>query len=58
VHKKLLHNNKTGLIEMKNFISVHDVDNINALVAKALAYKAAPLSDKNWVPKKELGYYS
>jgi N-succinyl-L-ornithine transcarbamylase len=31
---------------MKNFISVHDVTNLDALVQKALAYKAAPLTDK------------
>ena len=40
---------------MKNFISVHDVDNINALVAKALAYKAAPLSDKKLGAEKRIG---
>ncbi len=40
---------------MKNFISVHDVDNINALVAKALAYKAAPLSDKELGAEKRIG---
>ena len=31
---------------MKQFISVHDVGNINALVEKALLYKANPLKDK------------
>ena len=40
---------------MKNFISVHDVDNIKALVAKALAYKAAPLSDKKLGAEKRIG---
>ena len=40
---------------MKNFISVHDVDNINALVEKALAYKAAPLSDKKLGAEKRIG---
>ena len=40
---------------MKNFISVHDVDNINALVEKALDYKAAPLSDKKLGAEKRIG---
>src|SRR5690349_8439407 len=40
---------------MKNFISVHDVANINALVAKALAYKSAPLSDKKLGADKRIG---
>ncbi len=40
---------------MKNFISVHDVDNINALVQKALAYKANPLSDKALGAGKRMG---
>ena len=31
---------------MKNFISVKDAADINALVAKALAYKANPFADK------------
>jgi len=31
---------------MKNFISVHDVTDINALVKKALAYKADPFKDR------------
>lgn len=40
---------------MKNFISVHDVDNINALVQKALAYKANPLADKALGAGKRMG---
>lgn len=40
---------------MKQFISVHDVDNINALVQKALAYKANPLADKALGAGKRMG---
>jgi N-succinyl-L-ornithine transcarbamylase len=40
---------------LKNFISVHDVDNINALVQKALAYKANPLADKALGAGKRMG---
>src|ERR1700733_5493011 len=40
---------------MKNFISVHDVNNINALVAKALAYKADPFKDKALGAGKRMG---
>ena len=40
---------------MKQFISVHDVPDINALVAKALAYKAAPLQDKALGKDKRIG---
>ncbi len=40
---------------MKNFISVNDVDNINALVAKALAYKAAPFADSSLGKNKRVG---
>jgi N-succinyl-L-ornithine transcarbamylase len=38
-----------------NFISVHDVSDINALVAKALAYKANPFADKNLGTNKRMG---
>jgi N-succinyl-L-ornithine transcarbamylase len=31
---------------MKNFISVHDVADIDSLVQKAIAYKADPMKDK------------
>jgi N-succinyl-L-ornithine transcarbamylase len=40
---------------LKNFISVNDVSNINALVAKALTYKANPFADKNLGDNKRMG---
>jgi N-succinyl-L-ornithine transcarbamylase len=40
---------------LKQFISVHDVTNINALVQKALAYKANPLVDKTLGAGKRMG---
>ncbi len=40
---------------MKNFISVNDVADINALVAKALAYKARPFADKTLGAGKRVG---
>ncbi len=40
---------------MKNFISVKDVTNIDALVAKALAYKADPFADKRLGAGKRIG---
>ena len=40
---------------MKNFISVHDVNDINALIAKALAYKANPFADKTLGVGKRIG---
>jgi len=40
---------------MKHFISVHDVSNVNALVEKALAYKADPLRDKTLGANKRAG---
>ena len=40
---------------MKNFISVHDVSNIDALAGKALAYKANPFSDRNLGADKRIG---
>lgn len=40
---------------MKQFISVHDVPNINALVEKALAYKANPFADRNLGADKRVG---
>lgn len=40
---------------MKQFISVHDVTNINALVKKALTYKANPLSDSSLGAGKRIG---
>lgn len=40
---------------MKQFISVQDVTNINAMVQKALAYKADPLKDKALGNNKRIG---
>jgi N-succinyl-L-ornithine transcarbamylase len=40
---------------MKNFISVNDVDNINALVEQALIYKADPFADKARGTGKRIG---
>ena len=40
---------------MKQFISVHDAGNINALVEKALMYKANPLKDKILGAGKRIG---
>ena len=40
---------------MKNFISVNDVHDIDALVAKALAYKSNPFSDRNLGSNKRIG---
>ena len=40
---------------MKQFISVHDVTNIDALVQKALAYKANPFADKMLGANKRIG---
>lgn len=40
---------------MKNFTSVHDVQDIKALVKKALAYKAKPLQDKSLGANKRIG---
>ena len=40
---------------MKNFISVNDVSDINALAAKALAYKTNPYADKDLGTDKKVG---
>lgn len=40
---------------MKNFTSVHDVPQIDTLVKKALAYKAAPFKDKSLGAGKRIG---
>jgi len=40
---------------LKQFISVHDAGNINALVEKALMYKANPLKDKTLGAGKRIG---
>ena len=40
---------------MKNFISVRDVTDINALVHKALAYKSDPYRDRTMGGHKRIG---
>jgi len=40
---------------MKNFISAHDVKDIDSLVKSALAYKADPFKDKNLGTNKRIG---
>ena len=40
---------------MKNFISVHDIMDINALAKKALAYKADPFADRHLGADKKIG---
>jgi N-succinyl-L-ornithine transcarbamylase len=40
---------------LKQFLSVHDVPDINALVQKALAYKGTPFSDKGIGVNKRIG---
>jgi N-succinyl-L-ornithine transcarbamylase len=40
---------------MKNFISAHDVKDIDGLVKSALAYKADPFKDKNLGTNKRVG---
>jgi N-succinyl-L-ornithine transcarbamylase len=40
---------------LKNFVSVNDVTNIDALVQKALAYKANPFADKMLGANKRIG---
>jgi N-succinyl-L-ornithine transcarbamylase len=40
---------------MRNFISVNDVENINAMVAQALQYKADPFADKQLGAGKRIG---
>jgi len=40
---------------MKNFISAHDVPDINALVKKALEYKSDPFKDKHIGANKRIG---
>lgn len=40
---------------MKNFVSVRDVNDIDALVQKALAYKANPFGDKTLGVNKRIG---
>lgn len=40
---------------MRNFLSVHDVPDINGLIASALAYKANPLKDQGLGAGKRIG---
>jgi N-succinyl-L-ornithine transcarbamylase len=40
---------------MRNFVSVHDVKNMDALVQKALAYKANPFADRSLGANKRIG---
>jgi N-succinyl-L-ornithine transcarbamylase len=40
---------------LKNFISVHDVTDMDALIKKALAYKANPYADKSLGANKRIG---
>jgi N-succinyl-L-ornithine transcarbamylase len=40
---------------MKNFVSVHDVQNIDALVQRALTYKADPFKNKTLGTNKRIG---
>lgn len=40
---------------MNQFISVHDVPDINSLAAKALIYKANPFTDRNLGADKRVG---
>ncbi len=40
---------------MKNFISVHDVEDVNTLVEKAMMYKANPFMHKNLGANKRIG---
>jgi N-succinyl-L-ornithine transcarbamylase len=42
-------------MSMKNFVSVQDVKDIDALVGKALAYKANPFTDKTTGANKRVG---
>src|SRR5438552_13282935 len=46
-------NNKTAIL--KQFISVHDVTDIDALVSKALSYKSNPLKDQELGANKRIG---
>lgn len=40
---------------MRNFVSVHDVNNIDALVSAALAHKASPFAGKSLGANKRIG---
>jgi N-succinyl-L-ornithine transcarbamylase len=49
------YNTKINKPKLKQFISVHDVPHINALVSKALDYKSNPLKDKTLGMNKRIG---
>lgn len=40
---------------MKQFLSIHDVENLNQLIQEAIDYKKDPLKDQNWAKGKTLG---
>jgi N-succinyl-L-ornithine transcarbamylase len=54
-HSPITIHSKNRLLKLKQFISVHDVRDINALVEKALAYKADPFKDKALGAGKRIG---
>jgi N-succinyl-L-ornithine transcarbamylase len=55
MQQKTHNNTPHNTITMKQFISVHDVPNINALVEKALAYKENPFADRQLGADKRIG---
>ena len=55
MQQKTHNNTPHNTITMKQFISVHDVPNINALVEKALAYKGNPFADRQLGADKRIG---
>ncbi len=54
MHKELNDDN-IKIKTLKQFISVHDINSIDALVQKALAYKANPFADKSLGANKRIG---
>jgi N-succinyl-L-ornithine transcarbamylase len=55
LHEQEVENIKSKPLILKNFVSVNDVNNIDALVQKALAYKADPFRDKTLGVNKRIG---
>ena len=53
--QNILKPSSSQLLANGHFISVADVSNINALVAKALEYKASPFKDKQLGDNKRIG---
>ena len=53
LHNIFHHSNSSA--KLKKFISVHDVDNINALVQQALAFKNNPFGEKSLGANKRIG---